>query len=411
MKNLLFFLSILIVLSCEKKVYEDQVNVGELEGSQYLVEWKLDYNQDHPDSNLHYVPIPPIYGDGFIYTGKSLFGEPFPPAKLFKLDASTGDKIWEIEFPKFTVRHWELYEGKLLAFYANTIYCYNPENGDLMWSRNVYEQFGECMMQWFAPFNGYVYFAVSECNSPQQDYQYLARYDLETSLMDTITFHFRELGSSLTPVINKPVGTFNEQGETLLFYGLSRNDVLGTQTYMYGHNVDKNEQLWSIDNYDVEHLSNTAPLYKDKKVYFVGSKYVYCADSKTGELLWKTEFPDLIYLGNFARTDPYFYDNLIIVNADTEATAAFDINTGEVVWHKSNCAHQIEYFTEYNDLLYTVDAGDIKVIKPINGFRPFTTTEPISRYSHWKSELAINPETGQIYCGNGLYFYSFTLQE
>ena len=93
------------------------------------------------DTNLDVCPNKPMLKDNCLYI--AYFKESNYGGKLFKINASNGEIIWDIIFPAGT-GPWDNSitsdsDGRLFLarFYSSTIYCFDEFDGSLIWTYNL----------------------------------------------------------------------------------------------------------------------------------------------------------------------------------------------------------------------------------------------------------------------------------
>jgi outer membrane protein assembly factor BamB len=182
------------------------------------------------------------------------------------------------------------------------IYALNRENGEIVWSKDIYDEFNRFVEAYGK--GEFVYLATSSTPGGGGKPILIALND-DGKLQWSV--EFGERGSRTTSNliiangaiclgINDNVYCFSEKGETLwsgyvggnvrgLAYGGGKLFVSSeNQNVLYAFDIKTGERLWQYENDAVV----GTPLFKEKILFVDGSGKVVCLDE--GEVLWKRNF-------------------------------------------------------------------------------------------------------------------------
>jgi len=289
--------------------------------SKYIGDW-VDSNPTIKDERLY------IVGDNYWQQGG---------ADLWCLNPFTGDEIWKTNIPdEFvfgspTVANDRVY---VLGTYFN-LYCYDANNGDLLWD---FESYGHC-----GPMvvGDKLYFGCS-LGDKNGFYCLNATTGEEIWVHDPITPY-----AACTPAIvdgkvyigngwyfyclNAETGAeiWNSQdksdwGSAAVF----NNRVYTNYDKLYCLDAENGDELWNYPNGDIY----CSPAIAYGNVY-VGNNdgKVYCFDSETGDLIWESISLGFIYASDVAVAD----DKVFIAVGGHETLSklvCLDAYSGEVIW-------------------------------------------------------------------------------
>ncbi len=320
--------------------------------SKYIGDW-VDSNPTLKDERLY------IVGDNYAGVGG---------ADLWCLNPFTGDEIWKTNIPdEFvfgspTVANDRVY---VLGTYFN-LYCYDANNGDLLWD---FESYGHC-----GPMvvGDKLYFG---CSLGDKN----GFYCLNATTGEIIWVHDPTTSyQACTPAI------------------VDGKVYIGNGWYFYCLNAETGAEIWnSPDKSDW----GSAAVFNNR-VYTNYDK-LYCLDAENGDELWT--YPN----GDIHCSPAIAYGNVYVGNDDGKVYC-FDPETGDLIWESISIGYMV------ND----VAVADDKVFIPVGGLGTLSKLVCLDAYSGeviWDGPFGGTYGTysapavayGNVYVGAGEYGYIY----
>lgn len=120
---------------------------------------------------------------------------------------------------------------------------------------------------------------------------------------------------------------------------------------------------WKIDSImEVPTNLLTPPVIYNNSVIFGGDWSIYSVDIPSATVNWRTQFTDLMKVGNFNRTGLLLKENRVYANPDVFGVMCLNADTGQVLWHnKTIAANCTPNMMIQDDMLITTSVGEGKV--------------------------------------------------
>jgi outer membrane protein assembly factor BamB len=147
------------------------------------------------------------------------------------------------------------------------------------------------------------------------------------------------------------------------------------------------------------------PLVKGNKVFVRTSDGIYALDVKSGKLLWRSWsigsmgkdilFPSIIY-------SPLFVGNILIVPEFDLNIAAFDEETGNLLWRSNIIAEGIRHFNDSSFGAICVQGDQILVARKNHKLTSYRAKDGAIQWAvdvPWRTSLYLTSKPGKIYLG------------
>lgn len=248
---------------------------------------------------------------------------------------------------------------------------------------------------------------------------FLARRGLAAgSSWDTI---FSLTNTVYRPSFEAPSLFVNPSGDSLLIFqnrqwafGLSDGRI-----DLYAYNINKRQVEWVNNDFDPEGNSNIErPLVHNGKIYFQGTKTLYCFDASNGQILWRFVCP--VNNDNLVVSNLLIAENQIFIKPSIDATLyGLDLNTGEIktsILSTGSGGADMKY---YNNFIYFGSKGNgrLYAIDLRNNQKVWDDYSPnFSRPGKWRgntffSGVAIVPEHNCLIAEDHYFVMAIKLPE
>lgn len=224
---------------------------------------------------------------------------------LYALNAATGTIAWS--YPILMGDDSPaVYEDKLFLTNSDSVYCFDIENRELVWSSGLANTDGGSPVVYdgkvFCSFNPQaVPGSIARCLNADN-----GSLIWSTSLSGT-------------------QGSCSSIWENLL--------IIPTHTALYGLDVETGEIIWSI--LDLEGFHDTSPCIVDGVIYIGGEDSVIRAiDASTGDIIWSTLISPMCNL----EATPAFHDEIVICGGK-ETIFAVSAESGSLLWQTDKGLH------------------------------------------------------------------------
>lgn len=353
MKNTLFALFCILLLSSCKccEMNDCAPNCPEPPDTTITTEklkilWQQPMNKDTAET----ISMTPYFHNGNIIYSNLFYVDGYEFIKA--RNASDGALIWEWEpsWPGEGIKISRDYqENTMFLSLGGGIYAINLENGSNRWKEKSIGE-NEIGLR-VSVFGNYGYTTNSNalikdtvCHLVRRDLQGQYGWDTLFSIVNTV----------YRPNLEAPSLYINQAGDSLLIFqnrqwafGLSdgRIDLLA-------FNLRTKALEWKVDDFDPEGNSNIErPLIYQGKIYFQGTKTLYCFNAETGNQLWSFQCPTPN--DNLVVSNLLIVENTIYLKPSLDATLyGLDINTGAKIVEVFNTGSGGCQMIYYNNHIY-----------------------------------------------------------
>ncbi len=200
------------------------------------------------------------------------------------------------------------------------------------------------------------------------------RYNLFTGVQERIhTFQLDSLFRA--PALSPPVFWINNtNNDTMMFVVnyLSRSD-LGpgeTPTDLIAYNLTKRKIEWTLK--DLTPWGSNGlypPSVYNNTIMVAGDWSIYGVDILTGTVKWRTQFPNLLWLGNFTTTKHLLVENRLYVNPAAHDVMCINAENGSILWHNKNAAANCSPNMLYNDDMLIIGSFGLGSVVIMDGLK------------------------------------------
>ncbi len=378
----------------------------------FEVAWHYEFNKDNEGLDSTFYNSEPLIveNDIFVAFGSTALTE---DDFLCKFNKVNGELHWKLDIPKYgATRALFTYEEDVIVNVNNSLFWVDNTTGEIKHSLNFFESFNECIIPNVSLFENYLYINISDCKNPYQEYNTMKRLNLDNLEIEEVVTYTSEANNS--PSLNKPNIFRNSENQIVLIFGLTYFQTQSSEStvHLIRYNLSKNTEEWRIENIDSHDINHVAPLINDNQVFMVGAFSVFAIDINEGTIVWENKLPGAT-LPSFTNIEPIIYEDKIIVKPYSREIAAFNILTGNLDWYLQNSPiGHMDYWVEYNGLLYTVADGGFFTLQPLSGNIKYQTDQsPINNYKgFYRGGLKIDP-SGDIFMHDELSFMRVHLKE
>jgi outer membrane protein assembly factor BamB len=261
-------------------------------------------------------------------------------------------------------------------------------------------------------FGDCVYHEHSE-SAIRDTFSYLVRTNLKIGgSWDTIFSIVNTDG--FTPNLSSVTGYKHPSGDTILFFQDRSYNFRSREgrINLYAYNIKADTLLWKLTDFVPERNSNViqAPIVYENKLYFLGSKDLYCIDVSTGKIIWnrKVESFDNVIVGSVNISD----GKLFFKSVQNSSLYALDPATGAVLWVSNDLGYSTRYITYSNGIVYFASRSPNKIyaVRSSDGKKMAEFTSPNhSKPGKTKGNTTIifveaDPKTGYLYVNDSYFF-------
>jgi len=315
-----------------------------------------------------------IYKNWYIVTGGH--GSNFDPS-LYAFDTKTGKLAWKwTQSGKYQEPGYNLVgkDNILILSDSDGILAFDIETQQLLWEHIHTEPINYLGLVGQLPIYGdYVYKNLSFNNfyGPAC----MVRYHLGTGKEERLyTFPIEPDGKS--PNLSPPAFWVSpDSGDTLMIVvnGRERVDLAPEEspTNLVAYNLSKRKIEWTLEEY-TPWGTNTLypPAVYNNTVMVAGDWSVYGVDIITGTVKWRTQFPNLLWLGNFTTTKHLLIENRLYINPAARDVMCINAETGTIIWHNKNAASNCSPNMLYNDDMLIIGSfglGSVVIMDGLDG--------------------------------------------
>ncbi len=400
---MILILSILVYSLCScKEEIDHRVNPYDYINNDPEVEvvWKIPI---FPDTSECSVMDPVLYIDKILFGGKRTGGD---ENRIALYDPLTQEIIWEANCEISNTQVSSVYnENIFVGICSNTLTSFDMNNGTVLWAHD-YEG-GHKITNFGDKIFHTNYYELGS------DYVgHLVVADLNMGIWDTV-FTLETLDEYRVSIY-PPGAEVNDNNDTILYFqnrqwNFSESDG---KIDLYAFNMSADTLVWVA--YDIEPDGNSSvqpPVIYDEKVYFRGSRTIYCFDALTGEKIWEENigidmFEDLL------NSNTLVVDDMLIVKTGGYYLYAFDPETGEVIWSNPEAGATPSHLKNVNGHLYYGCAGDgmIHVVDAASGetikeFESPAEHEANMSAAGFYDAVAVDPVNNYLYAADGYFLY------
>ncbi len=373
--------------------------------SKLTVLWQHPINKDTLEcGSIH----PLVLDDGV------LFSETYCSDKevLQKLNKYTGNPIW----------YWDEYSNSTSAsthavfIYQNNI-AYNSgvnislidgENGQSVWTISPHPDNG-----WprSVVFGNYVF--TPRHTDGNNGYDYLVRINIETGQWEVL--YTRYVTNGYTPSLEPPGFWLKSNGDTVLVFqnrSTANSFPHHGQIDLFAYNMTQGNMEWEIIDLDADGNSNVRPpLVWEDKIYFAGSRMMYCIDAPTHEIIWTKPLYQML-MSNWLIAN-----EKLIVKPDNDEIFALNPHTGEEIWRETGSGETCGDMVYHDGMVYfnCLGTGKLYAVDVETGEHVWAEHPP-NRKKGFKGAsfydgVAVDPERGVLYTSDEFFALCIKLPE
>ena len=395
--------SLLFIAACDKQqtLPPDDLNSDE---SEIIVNWKLPLAVDTAEA-IPAVPI--VYNNILIFGGFPLWTE---GGRIMGYNLLSNEIIWEDACDLNIAQTSSIqYQNIFVALNGSIFTAYDLNNGNQLWTSPA--EGGNKITNYENKI-----FGSRKFGGTPALYSYLIMADINTGDWDTL--FTLDLSDGYGPNIHPPGVMINLEGDTILYFQNRQYnfDESDGKVDLYALDITKDSLLWV--QYDIDPEGNSSvkpPLVYDNKIYFRGSRTIFCLDAFTGSILWQKdigidEFEDLL------SSNSLIVDGKLIVKTSGYYLYALNPGTGSEIWVNPNAGPTPTDMLYYNGALYYGSAGDgmIHVMDAQTGDAIIEFESPAENdieipNAGFYNAVAIDPASNNLFTSDGYYLYCITI--
>ena len=293
---------------------------------------------------------------------------------LFAFDTKTGQLAWKwtqtgrIQDPGY------LLEGKdniLIILTSKGIFSFDIEQQKTRWEI-VFEDFNSVRGNGIVIRDDFVYFTMSYFNFSGPETYY--RANINTGITEKI--YMVEINNFWSPSLSPPAFWKNPStGDTLMVFlngkSKSGHGPETSPTDLIAVNLTTKKLAWQIDSImEVPTNLGNPPVIYENSVIFGGDWSIYSVDLVEAKVEWRTQFTNMMKVGNFNRTGLLLEGNRVYANPDVFDVMCLDAKTGSVIWHNKNAAANCSPNMLYKDDMLIIGSfglGSVIIMDALTG--------------------------------------------
>lgn len=299
------------------------------------------------------------------------------------------------------------------------IFAIDFSTGKTVWSTTIVDGSG------FPRISSFGDFVYQIRNKNNQRENYLMRANINSGVWDTI---YKVVNNDKRLDIEPPYGWINPDKDTVLIF---QNRYV-SQTYgggdgldIYAYNLNKKKEEFILRNIDFYGSATSVepPVISNNKLYFMGTRIVYCINLLTGIIEWQKEFHDSFSFGSLVIAEEKLF-----VKTDNESLYAINLQDGNIIWQStgdygSSCSPMVYYngYLYYTGAvksggLFVIDAASGKIIWNVRSINEFAT--PLNNFKVRGSSFSrgfgiggvtIDPEQNCMFVSDNCYLMCIKL--
>ena len=318
-----------------------------------------------------------IYKNWYIITGDH--GNNPPDPSLYAYDTKTGKLVWKwTQTGKYQDPGYNLVgkDNILIHSDARGILAFDCETQQLLWEHIHTDKLPIRFLGNVGQLPIYVDYVYKHL-SLDNFYGPLTmfRYNIYTGVEERIhTFQLEPDFKS--PHLSPPAFWVNpESGDTMMIVVNSRERVdlppEESPTNLVAYNLTQRKIEWTLEEF-TPWGTNTLypPSVFENTVMVAGDWSIYGVDVFNGKVKWRTQFPNLPWVGNFTTTKHLLVQNRLYVNPAARDVMCINAENGSIIWHNKNAAATCSPNMLYNDemlIISSVGLGSVFIMNGLNG--------------------------------------------
>ena len=318
-----------------------------------------------------------IYKNWYIVTGDHGY-LPLDPS-LYAYDTKTGELAWKwTQTGKYQQPGYNVVgkDNILILSDATGILAFDIETQQMLWEhihtdRQPIPFIGGTGQ--LPIYGDYVYklLSLNDFYGPES----IFRYNIYTGAQERI--HTFQLESDFkSPNFSPPAFWINPTtSDTLMILVNSRERVdlppEKSPTDLVAYNLTKRKIEWTLEEF-TPWGTNTLypPAVYNNTVMVAGDWSIYGVDILTGTVKWRTQFPNLPWVGNFTTTKHLLVENRLYVNPAARDVMCINAENGSILWHNKNAAANCSPNMLYNDDMLIIGSfgmGSVVIMDGLKG--------------------------------------------
>jgi outer membrane protein assembly factor BamB len=271
---------------------------------------------------------------------------------IIAIDLTTKKELWvwndtfDDEFEPFT-NFVHVYQNILVWRRAGRVYAINLNNGKTVWKERAQSVRGWSLGNAISGVGNRFLFHSS-------DKEYFSGYTQTGNIRQypTLATPARTIHSATKVFLNAQPNflenaTLNDTIAILPF----GNTLAGICFTVF--NLTQNKAIYTKTILgDSSGATGPPPLLQNGILYFDAGSFIYAFDLKTGNQLWREQFPS-----QFSFSGILYYDGMIIGNCEDTFMYALDATTGKQLWATKTAGTSSRLF-EMNGVIYFTGGGD-----------------------------------------------------
>lgn len=400
--------------SCREPIIQPPSDTDGPENTLNIV-WKIALLPDTSECSS----IDPIYYNATVLiSGEKVFST--ENTILKSLNAESGDLMWVwnnvledggekiTSVPPSSICFENIYSVTA----GDDIMTIDLNNGSTLWSTEI--DYGFSQLSGEA--NVLFHCRTSEGIGP--DYVYLMNSNIYTESWDTVIVFNEDEADGYSPSVPTVSCQINNDGDTILYFqnrqwNFSTSDG---KIDFYAFNMSADTIVWKIDDLDPEGNSSVCPpLFYDNKIYFKGSRILYCLDAADGHTIWSNDYST--NGGDILLSNMLLIDDKLILKEGHDYLYAVNPQTGSEIWTNNDGGGSPSYMTYYNGNIYYGSGGDGKLHvvsvasgQTVKAFDSPGEDMPDSPNAGFYDGVAIDPVHNYLYAADGYYLYCIKIE-
>ena len=312
-----------------------------------------------------------IYKDLYLVTGDH-WSHPDP--SIFAYNCKTGLLEWKwtqtgrLQFPGYYVIGKE---NLLILYTSKGLICFDIDAKQMVWEI-VFEDEGMVGGNGPVIFGDEVFY-VAHLYSRGGPAIYF-RANLKTGSHERI--YQVDIDGGWTPSLSPAAFWINPISSDTLLLTINGKSMSGhgpetSPTDLLAINLRTKQLEWKMDSImEVRTNLLTPPVIFENSVIFGGDWSIYSVDIPSSTVNWRTQFTDLMKVGNFNRTGLLLHDGRVYANPDVFGVMCLDAKNGDVIWHNKKIAATCSPNMLYNDDMLITSSwgqGSVFIIDAFTG--------------------------------------------
>lgn len=316
-----------------------------------------------------------LYKEWYIVTGDH-WSHPDP--SLYAYDTKTGKLAWKWKQDGKYQQPGLILSGKdnvLILSDTKGILGFDLESKQILWEHLHDENVKYLGNAGELPIYGdYVYKILNFDN--YYGAECLVRYHILTGREERLKT-FQPSENQLSPNLSPPALWVNPKTNDSLLLMVNQWQRIDlppekSPTDLIAFNLTSNKVDWQSKEFTPWGTNGLySPVIYKNTVMVAGDWSIYSFDLFTGTIVWRTQFPNLPWVGNFTTTKHLLVDNRLIVNPAARDVMCLDAVTGSILWHNKNAASNCSPNMLYHDnklIIGSKGMGSVVIMDAKEGF-------------------------------------------